>query len=123
MKGHIKKVQTNNAHHVNNMQRLAVEERPIHCTDIKRETIYIKDEDKWACDVSKQSIKQAIKLIPGKPYTALHKWKQDNPDFMNSEQQEYFARALYVLGENNVKLDEKVIKSICNYTYLNKLLH
>ena len=109
---------------INNMQRLTIEERPIHCTDIKRETIYIKDQDKWGCDVSKQSIKQSIKLLSGKPYSALHKWKQDNPDFMNSEQQqEYFARALQVLGENNVKLDEKVIKSICNYTYLNKLLH
>ena len=44
-----------------------VTERPIHCTDIKRETVYIKDQDKWEKDENdKQKIKKTIRNIENK---------------------------------------------------------
>ena len=106
---------------INNMQRLKIEDRPIHCTDVKRETLYIKDNNEWACDISHQSITKAIKQLSGKPFFALQKWKCDNPEFMDDERkQEYFAKALQAIGKSNIKIDDKIVKAICNHTYLKK---
>jgi len=106
---------------INNMQRLKIEDRPIHCTDIKRETLYIKDNDEWACDVSHQSISKAIKQLSVKPYFTLQKWKSDNPEFMDNERkQEYFANALQEIGKNNIKIDGKIVKAICNCVYIKR---
>ncbi len=106
---------------INNMQRLKIEDRPIHCTDVKRETLYIKDNDEWACDVSHQSISKAIKQLSVKPYFTLQKWKSDNPEFMDNERkQEYFANALQEIGKNNIKIDGKIVKAICNCVYIKR---
>ena len=106
---------------INNMQRLKIEDRPIHCTDVKRETLYIKDNDEWARDISHQTITKAIKQLSGKPFFALQKWKCDNPEFMDDERkQEYFAKALQAIGKSNIKIDDKIVKAICNHTYLKK---
>jgi hypothetical protein len=106
---------------INNIQRLKIEDRPIHCTDVKRETLYIKDNNEWACDVSHQSIKKAIKIISGKPFFALQEWREDNPQFMDDERkQDYFAKALQAIGKSNIKVDDKIVKAICNHTYLKR---
>tara|TARA_Y100000389_G_C17434332_1_gene504567 strand:+ start:295 stop:1302 length:1008 start_codon:yes stop_codon:yes gene_type:complete len=106
---------------INNIQRLKVEQRPIHCTDVKRSTLYIKDNNEWACDISHQSIKNAIKVISGKPFFALQEWRDDNPSFMDDDyKQEYFAKALQEIGKSNIKIDDKIVKTICNHTYLKK---
>ena len=106
---------------INNMQHLKIEERPIHCTDVKRETLYIKDNNEWACDISHQSISKAIKQLSVKPYFAIQEWRDDNPKFMDDERkQEYFAKALQEIGKHNVKIDDKIIKTICNYVHIKK---
>lgn len=106
---------------INNIQRLKIEERPIHCTDVKRSTLYIKDNNEWACDISHQYISKAIKQLSVKPYFALQDWKYDNPSFMDDERkQEYFAKALKEIGKHNVKIDDKIIKTICNYVHIKK---
>tara|TARA_B100000965_G_scaffold165927_1_gene138267 strand:+ start:484 stop:1419 length:936 start_codon:yes stop_codon:yes gene_type:complete len=102
-----------------NMSRLSVYERPIHCTDTKRETLYIKDGDKWEKDKDKTKIKHAIKKTSGKNYDALVKWTKENPDFMDSDdKQRYYALALSKLGKPLDGIDDKVIKKICNSTYI-----
>jgi hypothetical protein len=104
---------------INNMQRLKIEDRPIHCTDVKRETLYIKDNDEWARDISHQTITKAIKQLSVKPFFALQEWKCDNPEFMDDEhKQDYFAKALQEIGKSNIKVDDKIVKAICNHTYL-----
>ena len=59
---------------ITNLKSLSVYERPIHCTDIKRETLYIKDDNQWECDRDQTRIKTAIKQIAGKPYIPLQEW-------------------------------------------------
>ena len=51
---------------VKNLKELDVTERPIHCTDKKREVLYVKDEDKWEKDDEKNKIKKAIKRVANK---------------------------------------------------------
>ena len=70
---------------MDNMNKLSVFERPLHCTDVKRETLYIKDENEWIKDASKEKIKKAINKASGKNYNALQDWKNENPDFMTND--------------------------------------
>ena len=102
-----------------NMNKLNLCERPLHCTDIKRETLYIKDDDKWEKDKSKEKIKEAIKKASCKNYNALKNWKEDNPDFLENDDKQYtFAHIISEIGQPIGKVDEKIIKTLCKETYI-----
>ena len=104
---------------MDNMNKLSVYERPLHCTDIKRETLYIKDENEWSKDNNKEKIKKAIKKASGKNYNALQDWKTENPDFMtNDSKTEYFTKTITTIGKPTETINNKVIKNICKETYI-----
>jgi hypothetical protein len=101
-----------------NMNKLSVFERPLHCTDVKRETLYIKDLTK---DLTKEKIKKAIKKASGKNYNALQDWKDTNPDFLtNDSKTEYFTKTITTIGKPTENIDTKVIKNLCKETYINE---
>jgi hypothetical protein len=104
---------------IDNMNKLSVYERPLHCTDIKRETLYIKDDNEWSKDSSKEKIKHAIKKASSKNYNALQEWKTENPDFMENDlKQEYFTKTITTIGKSVENIDTKVIKNLCKETYV-----
>tara|TARA_X000000368_G_scaffold117338_2_gene91642 strand:- start:4446 stop:5360 length:915 start_codon:yes stop_codon:yes gene_type:complete len=106
-----------------NMSKLSLYERPVHCTDTKRETLYIKDNDTWEKDKSKEKIKQVIKKTSNKNYTALTNWTKENPDFMeDDEKQMFYAKAMSKLGKPIDGIDDKIVKKICNETYVKNRL-
>ena len=102
-----------------NINKLSVYERPLHCTDTKREILYIKDENMWEKDDKKVKIKKAINDVSTKQYKALRQWTQENPDYIKDDlKQDYFARTLSVIGKSTNTIDEKVIKNLCNDIYV-----
>jgi len=102
-----------------NMNKLSVYERPLHCTDIKRETLYIKDNDKWEKDKTKSKIKQAINDTSNKNYGALKMWKETNPDFMEDDsKKDYFIKTISTIGKSSNSVDDKIIKKLCKETYV-----
>ena len=102
-----------------NMSKLSIYERPLHCTDIKRETLYIKEDNEWSKDQSKEKIKQAIKKASSKNYNALQEWKSQNPDFIeNDAKQDYFAKTISEIGKSTNNIDNKIIKNICKEIYI-----
>jgi len=104
---------------IENMNKLSVYERPVHCTDVKRETLYIKEDNTWEKDKDKTKIKKAIKKASGKNFEALQDWIKKNPDYMNDDKkQDYFVRALSAIGKTSDNVDEKIIKKLCNETYV-----
>jgi hypothetical protein len=105
-----------------NMNKLSVFERPLHCTDVKRETIYIKDENEWTKDASKEKIKKAIKKASGKNYNALQDWKDTNPDFLtNDSKTDYFTNTIRAIGKTGDGTEEKIIKNLCKETYVKNI--
>ena len=105
---------------IDNMSKLSIYERPMHCTDIKRETLYIKENDNWEKDNAKEKIKHAIKKTSSKNYHALVNWKTLKPDFMNNEDNsDYFIKTISTIGKSSDSIDEKVIKKLCKETYVN----
>jgi len=70
---------------VKNLNALDVTQRPVHCTDKKRETIYIKDDDKWEKDENEVKLKKFIKAIAFKNQKLFPKFKEKYPDYNDSE--------------------------------------
>ena len=66
---------------LDNLKQLGINERPIHCTDVKRETMYIKDEDKWTKETDDAKLQKAIQTVSYRSMGKLAEWKQENPDY------------------------------------------
>ena len=104
---------------IENMNKLGLYQRPIHCTDLKRESLYIKDDDNWEKDVNKEKIKRVIKNVSTKQFYALSKWTKENPDFQNNEnKQNYYTHTLVAIANNKEHNEEKIIKKLCNNSYI-----
>ena len=66
---------------MDNLKQLNLYQRPIHCTDTKRETLYIKDDNQWQKDTVKEKINSAIQDVSRKSVSTLLEWKKDNPEY------------------------------------------
>ena len=104
---------------IDNMNKLSIYQRPMHCTDTKRETLYIKDDDNWSKEGSKEKLKNVIKKTSSKNFNALMDWKFLNPDYINSEDKtDYFTKTISTIGKSTDSIDDKIIKSLCKETYV-----
>ena len=114
---------------IENMNKLSVHERPIHCTDVKRETVYIKcDADKegtgepyWEKDEQNKKLKTALNKVTYVQNKNLNKWIEQNPNWEdNPDVQDEYMKLIKNctddLTEN--KRDEKIIKKLCNEVYI-----
>ena len=71
---------------IKNLNELDAYKRPIHCSDLKREVLYIKDDDKWSKeDNDKLVIKKAIKDVANKNIKQITDWINLHPDCKQSE--------------------------------------
>ena len=99
---------------IEHMNKLGLYQRPIHCTDLKRESLYIKDDDIWIKDITKEKIKKAIKGASTKQFCALSKWTKENPDFLkNDSKQDYYTHTLVAIANNKENNEDKIIKKLC----------
>ena len=93
--------------------------RPMHCTDLKRETLYIKNNDEWAKDTEdKHKIKTAIECIANKNLHNLDNWKEENPghEVMDSKEDKELVKimtnSLGGMGSDREKNKQKIIKNV-----------
>lgn len=105
---------------LNGLKQLDIYKRPIHCTDIKRDSIYIKDKNVWEKDSDNHDkMKKVIKYVKHKNIKQLPQWQKEHPSYDNVESR---AHGQYVkiidnaLGGKDDKEDEqlenKVIKKV-----------
>jgi hypothetical protein len=114
---------------IENMKKLSLYERPMHCTDSKRETIYIKYEDKdniggennsngkWFKDDDNKKLKNVINTVTHIQRKNLDKWIEDHPEWETNQklQNEYLLlvkNCTEDLRENNN--ENKIIRKVCN---------
>lgn len=112
---------------IENMNKLSLYERPIHCTDVKREIVYIKsDEDgkssSWKLDEENKELKEALQKVSKVQQKSLKKWTDENPNWekdptLQKEYMKLVKNSTDDLKEN--KREDKVIKKLCNNSYLN----
>ena len=114
---------------VKNLQALDITKRPVHCSDSKREVLYIKDENKWEKDdEEKIKLKTAIKHIAHKNCKLIPEWKLKNPECVNScsvKSDEYNKIVLESMGGtltiNESTPENKIIKKIVKEIVIDKL--
>lgn len=111
-----------------NLKALDVFKRPIHCSDLKREVLYIKDKDAWEKENSENfKIKRAIKEIECKNIKQIPKWREENPtadDTETKKHMEYQNILLEAMGgatsEDDNKKHEKIIRNIAKEVVIDK---
>ena len=98
------------------LKELDIYKRPIHCTDIKRDTMYIKDEDKWHKDNNHDMFKNTIIKVANKERSALQLWEIENPDWMETEQKQIqyltMVRSICEPIETYSNYERKIVKNI-----------
>jgi hypothetical protein len=107
---------------------MEVNKRPIHCTDIKRETVYVKNNDNWEKDnPEKKNLKKAVEYIANKNMQQINDWKEENPnwqDVKSEESQVLNKMYMTTMGggteEEDKKYVSKIIKNILQEVVVEK---
>jgi hypothetical protein len=106
---------------LDNLKQLGVNERPFHCTDAKRETMYIKDENSWQKQTDDEKLQKAIQTVSYRSMGKLQEWKQENPDYQDvdsefskkcmdihkqsiagSDREVYYPKVIHVLAKETM---------------------
>lgn len=110
-----------------NLKALDVKMRPVHCTDKKRETIYIKDENKWTKeDDNKTKLRLAIKKVANKNIRLLPHYREKHPDYNNSDSKisdkycKMVIEAMGGAGNNEAEKEDKIIRNISKNIVIEK---
>jgi hypothetical protein len=113
---------------ISNLQQLDSHTRPIHCSDSKRETLYIKDEEQWSKDdENKSALTKAIKNVANKNIKKINEWQKIHPEYSNPKSKQNDKYMQIVLNsmsgssqEESNKNYEKIIKNVIKETIIIK---
>ena len=97
-----------------NMNKLSLYERPLHCTDKKRETLYVKNNE-WEKDDNKEYINKALNKVESKQINNIQ-LLLDN----YSNKQEEYVKILHECTQSINITRDKIIKNLCNKVFLDK---
>jgi len=113
---------------VKNLNALDITQRPVHCTDKKREVLYVKDEDKWEKESDeKNKIHKVIKKVAFKNQRMIPKFKEEHPDcgkstsIFSDQYNKIIVEAMGGPGENDKEKEERIMKNISKNVTLDKV--
>ena len=106
-----------------NLNALDITQRPVHCTDKKREVLYVKDENKWEKeDEDKNKIRKVIKKVMIKNQRLLPEYKEKYPDYnkasskVSDQYNTIIIESMGGRGDNDYEKENKIIKNITKVT-------
>ena len=109
------------------LRDLDVYKRPIHCSDLKREVMYIKDNDVWEKDEDNKKVKKAIQYIGGKNFKQISEWVELNPeakDVRSKKHDQYVKILTKCTGGADIEEDDtlfgKVITNVAKEVLIDK---
>jgi hypothetical protein len=111
---------------VRNLKEMDVTQRPVHCMDKKRETIYIKDKDKWEKDEDKIKMHKLVKKVADKNARLLPKFKEKYPDYnkassrTSDQYNKIIIESMGGHGDNDFEKEEKIIKKVSKEVVVEK---
>lgn len=113
-----------------NLKALDISLRPVHCTDQKREIMYIKDENKWEKeDANNNRLRRAIKRIANKNIRLLPQFRDNHPNYsdsslkISSTYDKIVLEAMGGMGNNDVEKENKIIRNISRVAAIDKLMN
>ena len=111
---------------VKNLNALDITKRPIHCTDKKRETIYIKDENVWEKDESQCKMRKMIKKVVSKNQRLIPKFKEQYPDYnkyhskTSDKYNKLIIESMGGSGDNDAEKEDKIVRNIVKNVTVDK---
>jgi len=112
-----------------NLKALDITQRPVHCTDKKRETMYVKDEDKWEKeDENNTKIRNVIKSVSNKNIRLIQQFKEKYPDYNDAEStisDKYSKMVIEAMGgegNNDMEKENKIIHNISKCITIDKTI-
>jgi hypothetical protein len=112
---------------VRGLKEMDVHKRPIHCSDLKREVMYVKDNDVWHKDEDNVKVKKAIQNIGTRNYRQVKEWIEKYPEAkdINTKKHEQYVqiRLKCTGGSDNAeddRLQNKILSSIAKVVHINK---
>ena len=112
---------------INGLNDLEECERPVHCSDLKRESMYVKEDNKWEKeDAENTRMKKALRQIAHKNTKMLPVWKAKNPDCKRSESHlsdKYSHMVIEAMGgpgDNDEEKANKIIRKIAKEVTIKK---
>jgi hypothetical protein len=115
---------------VKNLKALDIDKRPVHCTDAKREVLYIKDDDKWEKEnEDKNKLRKVIKKIANRNSRMLNAFKEKHPDcgksdsLFSDQYNKLIIEAMGGSGDNDLEKEDKIIRKITKEVTINKEMY
>jgi len=113
---------------IRGLKALDVFKRPLHCSDLKREVLYVKDKDSWEKDTDENNkIKTAIKYIAAKNFKQINEWRAKNPesdDYDSQRHLDYHQIVIHSMGGATKEEDEqqynKIIRNVAKESVIDK---
>ena len=113
---------------LNGLKKIDTTKRPVHCTDVKRETVYIKSDNSWEKEnEDKKQLKKAVKQVAKINLSQLPKWQRENPasEILDTREHGQFMKysmaALGGLGEREEeKFIDKIMKNVIKEVTIDK---
>ena len=103
---------------IDNINKLDINERPIHCTDKKRERLYVKN-DTWQLDEDNTQIKTLLRQMNHRQLQETEQWTDANPDYMTEDElQNEFVKLIGNCTTTFYDKEGKIIRNICEHVYL-----
>jgi hypothetical protein len=111
---------------VKNLKELDVTQRHVHCTDQKRETMYIKDENKWEKDEERLKLHKVVRKVACKNQNLIPKFKEEHPDCnkyhskFSDQYNKIIVESMGGPGDNDFEKEEKIIQNISKQVFIDK---
>ena len=108
---------------INHLNNTEMYKRPIHCSDAKRETLYVKEENKWEKEgPDNKKMKKAVRGVEKKNFLMLNQWKEKYPKCMDSEstQSETYMKLISKVMNGDEENINKVIKRVAKEVVIGK---
>ena len=113
---------------INGLQKLDVSKRPLHCSDLKRNTLYVKNENKWIKETDEKPIlTKAIKQVANKNIKNIFEWQKSNPEYNDpdSKQNDKYNKIICEsmsgsTKEEQLKNYEKIVSNVVKEVVIEK---
>jgi len=111
---------------IQNLKGLDVSQRPVHCTDKKRETIYVKDENIWEKDEEKLKMHKLVRKIQDKNFKMIQKFREKYPDYNKASSRHsdtynnIIIESMGGRGDNDFEKEEKIIHKVSKEVLVEK---
>jgi hypothetical protein len=114
---------------INGLQKLDVSKRPLHCSDLKRNTLYVKNENQWIKETDEKPIlTKAIKQVANKNIKNIFEWQKSNPEYNDpdSKQNDKYNKIICEsmsgsTKEEQLKNYEKIVGNVVKEVVIEKI--